>query len=58
MEVTPSVQQTNYDQYYQLIKEKSANSNELSKIIIEVLESQVNTFSEFLHLPEIEAVRK
>ncbi|CRK98848.1 CLUMA_CG011949, isoform A [Clunio marinus] len=58
MEVAQSIQQTSFDQFHKLIKEKSANKAEITKIIEDILESpSLNTFSEFLHLKEIDELK-
>ena len=58
LEVSQSIQQTTYDQYHKLIKEQAENKPELAKIILEILEnSSLNTFSEFLHMKEIDEVK-
>lgn len=58
MEVTQSIQQTTYDQFHKLISEQSSNKAELAKTIIDILENQsLNTYSEFLHLDEIDKVK-
>lgn len=58
MEVAPSIQQTTYEHYQNLIKEQSERKPELLKTISEILEHQsLNTFSEFLSLKEIDEVR-
>lgn len=59
MEIAPSIQQTTYENYQALIKEQSERKPELVKTISEILEHpSLNTFSEFLHLKEIDEVRK
>jgi hypothetical protein len=56
MEVSQSVQQTSFDQFNKIIKEKSSNKQE---IIVQILEHQnFYTFSDFLQLPEIDEVRE
>lgn len=58
MEITQSIQQVAYDHFHQAIKEKAENLAELAKTVVEILENQtLFTFSEFLHLKEIEQVR-
>lgn len=57
MEVTPSIQQTTYDQFHKLIKEHSANKQEIANSIIQILENtSLNTYSEFLQITEINDV--
>lgn len=57
IEVAQSIQQTTFDQYQRMIKEKACNKAEIAKTVIEILEHQsLNTFSEFLHLKEIDEV--
>lgn len=57
MEITQSIQQVTCDQFHQAIKEKATNYSELAKIVVEIIENQtLFTFSEFLHLKEIEQV--
>lgn len=58
MEVSPSIQQTTFEQFQKAIEE-SKNKAEIAKIIEEILENQsVNTFSEYLNMKEIDEVRK
>jgi len=58
MEVTQSIQQTTYDQFHKTIKERAANKADISPVIIEILENQsLNTFSEFLHMKEIDELK-
>lgn len=58
IEVAQSIQQTTFDQYEKMIKEKASSKAEIAtKIMIEILEHpSLNTFSEFLHLKEIDEV--
>lgn len=57
MEVSPSIQQTTYDQFNKVIKENATNKQEIAKIIVQILEnSSLYTFSEFLQLPEVNEV--
>lgn len=57
MEVSQSIQQTTYDQFHKLITEHADNKSEIAKTIIDILENpSLNTFSEFLHLEEIDKV--
>lgn len=57
LEVALSVQQTTSDQFQKVIKEQAANKPELVKTLIEIFENQsLNTFSEFLHMKEIDEV--
>lgn len=57
MEITQSIQQVAYDHFHQAIKEKAEHPIELAKIVVDILENQtLFTFSEFLHLKEIEQV--
>lgn len=59
IQVSQSIQQATYDQFNKVIKEQAANKPALVKTITEILEnSSLNTFSEFLHLKEIEEVNK
>lgn len=58
MEVALSIQQTTYDQFNKTIKERASNKAEIAKTIVEIIENPaLNTFSEFLHLKEIDEVR-
>lgn len=55
--MSQSIQQTTYDQYNKLIKDNAANKSVIAKTILEILENQtLNTFSEFLHLKEVDEV--
>lgn len=57
MEVSQSIQQTTCDQFHKLITEHADNKSEIAKTIIDILENpSLNTFSEFLHLEEIDKV--
>lgn len=57
MEVAQSIQQTTYDQFHKTIKERSSSKVEIAKTIVEIIENPaLNTFSEFLHLKEIDEV--
>lgn len=59
LEVALSIQQTTFDQFHKLIKEQAANKPEIVKTMMEIFENQsLNTFSEFLHMPEIDEVNK
>lgn len=59
IQVSQSIQQSTHDQFNKVIKEQAANKPSLVKTIVEILEnSSLNTFSEFLHMPEIEEVNK
>lgn len=58
MEVSQSIQQATYDQFHKMIQEQAANKADISKIILDILENaSLNTFSEFLHMKEIDQVR-
>lgn len=58
MEVVPqSIQQTTFDLFYKRIKDQATCKAELVKTVVEILENpSLNTFSEFLNLPEISEV--
>lgn len=57
LEVALSIQQTTSDQFQKLIKERSGNKAEIVKTMAEIFENaSLNTFSEFLHMKEIEEV--
>lgn len=57
MEVSPSIQQTTYDQFHKIIKEHSSNKQEIANSIIQILENtSLNTYSEFLQITEINDV--
>ena len=57
MEVSPSIQQTTFDQFHKLIKERSTNKQEIANSIIQILENtSLNTYSEFLQINEINDV--
>lgn len=57
MEASQSIQQTTYDQFHKVIKERASNKAELVKTVVEIIENPaLNTFSEFLHLKEIDEV--
>lgn len=59
MEVSQSIQQTTYDQFHKTIKERAASKADITSVVIEILENQsLNTFSEFLHMKEIDEVRQ
>lgn len=56
-DVPQSIHQSTTDQFQKQIKEHSGNKPALLKTIVEILENQsLNTFSEFLHLKEIDEV--
>lgn len=58
LEVAMSIQQTTSDQFQKLIKEHAGNNAGIVKTMTEIFENpSLNTFSEFLHLKEIEEVR-
>lgn len=57
MESTPSIQHTTFETYLTMIKEQSLNEPKLLEVILQILENiHVNTFSDFMVLPEIVAV--
>lgn len=57
MEVAQSIQQTTYDQFHKSIKERGSSKADVAKTIVEILENPaLNTFSEFLHLKEVDEV--
>ena len=57
METTPSIQHSTFETYLNMIKEQSLNEEKLLEVILQILENiNVNTFSEFMVLPEIAAV--
>jgi uncharacterized protein (DUF2267 family) len=59
IEVAQSIQQTTYDQFHKLIKEQAANNkSEIVKTIKTILESSLNTFSDFLTIEAIDEVRE
>ena len=59
LEVAMSIQQTTSDQFQKLIKEHAGNNAEIVKTMAEIFENpSLNTFTEFLHLKEIEEVRR
>ena len=53
-----SIQQTTANRFHSSIKEKAEDKDEILKIILQILESSnINVYSNFLHLPEITEVR-
>lgn len=57
MEATPSIQHTTFETYLTMIKEQGLNEANLLEVILQILENiHVNTFSDFMVLPEILAV--
>lgn len=57
LEVALSIQQTTSDQFQKLIQENADNKAEIIKTMTEIFENpSLNTFSEFLHMKEIEEV--
>ncbi|KAG5681058.1 hypothetical protein PVAND_010524 [Polypedilum vanderplanki] len=58
MEVSQSIQQSTFDQFQKLIKEHSSNKHEIANSITQILENtSLNTFSEFLQIPEIDELK-
>lgn len=56
-QVAQSIQQTTFDQFHKLIKEQADNKPDIIKTMMEIFENQsLNTFSDFLHMKEIDEV--